>query len=491
MAFILPHLGWLLWFTLIPFFVVVWSADWRWSRLWRLCLAWALPYNLCGMFFLTQLHSLEWRGLSHAQSLIFAYGAAWIGGTLVVAPPVLAWGYALYRLRPTGVWRFVTPAALWVVMEWAQRHLPLAMPWNLLALSQIDYPALVQITAVTGALGVSALIVAVANAVALGIVSGAWPAAMMAVGVAVVNGVAGWAYLATRPVPVPGTGVAVQILQGNMRPDVNWQPSLFADMLTTYETMTRGAARHHPKLIVWPESALPVDVPHTAWLTQRLQDLARETGATLAIGTLETRPENGRLQNDLGFYDPNGLAIPWYHKRHLVPFGEYTPGGSVLKPVLLSMGLAAANTLPSDAMPGDSAAPISVAGMQLGPLICFETLFPNVVQESVAAGADVLIEVTNDAWFKQSSALAQHNGHAALRALENHRFIMRAANTGVSSIIDPYGRVVATMATNERGTVSGEVWPHRERTPASRWPDWWVAASVLVIAVGGWRGRQR
>jgi apolipoprotein N-acyltransferase len=491
LVFTHPAFGWLLWLSLVPFFMTLWAGDWQWRRLWRLCLAWAVPFNLCGLYFLTRLHSLEWRGLSYAQSLIFAYGASWVGVTLLLVPALLAWGYALYRLRPTGAWRFVTPVVLWVCMEWAQRHVPLAMPWNILALPQVTMPPLIQVAALTGTLGVSALVVACNNALALALLEGVWRQAAVVLGVGAANALGGWAYLASRPVPAAGSGVPVALIQGNIRPDVNWQPSAFADMLGTFETLTREAAIRKPKLIVWPESSLPVDVPHTPWLQQRLQDLARDSGATLAVGALQLRTEDHRLQNALGFYAPDGAKTPWYYKRHLVPFGEYTPGGNVLKPALLAIGLSAANTLPSDAMPGDWPGPVLVQGLRLGPMICFESIFPDVVSEAVAAGADTLIEATNDAWFKDSVALAQHNAHATYRAVENHRWMMRAAITGISAIIDPYGRTVASAPANTQAVVQGEVWPVSERTPASRWPDWFVAACALTAVAGVWTGRRR
>lgn len=491
LVFTHPSLGWLLWVSLVPLFLALWAGDWRWSRLWRLCLAWSVPYNLCGLYFLTKLHSLEWRGLSYAQSLIFAYGASWLGVTLLLVPALIAWGYALYRLRPVGAWRYVTPVALWVVMEWAQRHVPLAMPWNLLALPQVPFPPVIQVAALTGSLGVSAFVVACNNALALGFLEGFGRPAVVALGLTAANAVGGYAYLASRPTPTSGSGVPVALIQGNIRPDQNWSPSSFGDMLGTFERLTRQAAGHKPRLIVWPESSLPVDVPHTPWLLQRLQDLAHESGATLAVGALQIRSEDHRLQNALGFFDPHGATPPWYFKRHLVPFGEYTPGGNVLKPALLALGLSAANTLPSDAMPGDWPGPVAVQGLQLGPLICFESIFPDVVADAVAAGADTLIEATNDAWFKDSVALAQHNAHAALRAVENHRYTMRAAITGISAIIDPYGRTVAAAEPNVEAVVQGEVWPVSERTPASRWPDWFVGASALTVAAGAVAGRRR
>jgi apolipoprotein N-acyltransferase len=491
LVFTHPAYAWLLWLTLVPLFMALWAGEWVWPRIWRLCLAWSFPYNLCGLYFLTKLHSLEWRGLSYSQSLIFAYGASWVGVTLLLVPALVAWGYAMYRLRPTGVWRFVTPVALWVCMEWAQRHVPLAMPWNILALPQVTLPPLIQVAALTGSLGVSALVVACNNTLALAFLQGFSRPALAALGLVAANAVGGWAYLASRPAPAPGTGVPVALIQGNIRPDQNWSPTAFGDMLGTFETMTRQAAGHKPRLIVWPESSLPVDVPHTPWLMQRLQDLARDSGATLAVGALKIRSEDRRLQNALGFYDPAGAVTPWYYKRHLVPFGEYTPGGNVLKPALLALGLSAANTLPSDAMPGDWPGPVAVQGLKLGPMICFESIFPDVVSEAVAAGADTLIEATNDAWFKDSIALAQHNGHATLRAVENHRWMMRAAITGVSAIIDPYGRTVAAAEPNRQAVVQGEVWPVSERTPASRWPDWFVGACALTAVAGVWAGRRR
>lgn len=485
LAFIQAQGGFLLWCSLVPFFYALWRGDWQWDRLWRLALAWSLPYNLCGLFFLTNLHSLEWRGLTYAQSLIFAYGAAWVGVSLLLVPALLAWCYGLYRLRPQGLWRLVLPVVLWVLMEWAQRHVPLALPWNTLALSQASYPPVIQLAALTGSLGISALMVLVNNALALSLLSRRWRMAALAVGLAAANLLAGRAYLASRPEPVPGTGVTVAVIQGNIRPDVNWSPSSFTEMLTTFREMTVQAslATPRPQLIVWPESALPVDVPHTPWLDQLLRDLARSTNAALAVGALEVRPDDQRIQNNLGLYDPAGGPTQWYHKRHLVPFGEYTPGGGIIKPVLSAMGLDAANTLPADAMPGEWPGPLRAATLHLGPLICFETVFPHVVREAVTAGADALIEVTNDAWFKSSIALVQHNGHGTLRAVENHRYAVRAAITGISAVIDPYGRQLATSRANEQTIVTGEIWPMKAMTPYGRFGDWFVGVCGGLLVV--------
>jgi apolipoprotein N-acyltransferase len=479
-VFIADPWGLLLWVALVPFFATVWATGLRLSMLWRVCLAWALPFHLCGLVHMTKLHSLEWRGLSWGQSLGVAYGS-WIAMSTLLALGVVAWGLVIGALRPRGAARWVAPVALWVAMEWAQRHVPLALPWNTLAVSQAPFPAVTQIAAVTGSLGVTALLVLVNNAIALAVFERRFRACALAVALAVLNSLVGLAFLATRPPRAHDTGVSVRIVQGNIAPELAWKPEAIFELLGVFQSMTLEAAKDHPRAILWTETALPADVAHTPMLDETMRALARQTGASIGLGALGVR--DGRYQNTFGFYPPGGGPSSWYAKRHLVPFGEYTPGGALLRPLLAASGLLAANTLPSDVLAGDSDAPLEAAGLRWGPLICFETMFPELTRASVRAGANVVVEVTNDAWFKDSTALVRHDDHGALRAVETRRFVVRGANTGVSSVIDPYGRVLVRSARAARATLAAEIWPVEPLTPYARLGEWLAAASFACLAL--------
>jgi apolipoprotein N-acyltransferase len=488
--------GFLLWLVLTPLFGLLWRRPLTWRRGAAIGGIWGAGFFLASYRFMTALHSLEWLGLSQLASVAVAYGLAWILLSLVSALGLAVWGGVIGYIRPSGWSRIWVPAAAWMVWEYAQRLGPFAMPWNVLALSQVGYPAFLQISAFVGSAAVAGLIVMV-NAGLAAVWADwrkgkwhSWRYAALPLVLAVGNAVWGIAFLGAQPPSSEGS-LKVGVVQGNVRPDVKWQPGALRDIWQVYKRLSEAVATDGVSLIVWPETALPVPLDRYPAAKKALGELTARTQVPVLVGAIdEPEPAPGTAADDrtgpfngAALFRENGARSGWYHKRHLVPFGEYTPGGGLL--TALGVGL---NALPEDVQPGTTAGVIPMGGLRLGPMICYESLFPALAADSVRAGADVLVVITNDGWYKRSSALYQHLGQAALRAVETHRPVVRAANTGISALIDPFGRISAETPIDARTTLTGAVSPRSELTPYVRWGDWLILVSLLALVGRGVAG---
>ncbi len=208
--------------------------------------------------------------------------------------------------------------------------------------------------------------------------------------------------------------------------------------------------------MVWPESALPFLYDQTPDAAREVQDLVREKGIYLLFGN-DDRDEAppGRIFTGAKMLDPLGGLALRYHKIRLVPFGEYTP----MQPLLTLGGRYAAKLVRqvSDFSPGSEYSVAAADGHPLAAFICYEAIFPDLVREFAARGAELLVNITNDAWFGRTSAPYQHFSMAVFRAVENGRYLVRAANTGVTAVVDPRGRVVERSELFARTVVVRDV----------------------------------
>jgi apolipoprotein N-acyltransferase len=262
--------------------------------------------------------------------------------------------------------------------------------------------------------------------------------------------------------------------------DPNWAAT-HSDELGALEELTRSFARAHaggrPALILWPEIPVSLYFHDDPVVRARLVQLAQATRSYLLVGIVDFRPaERGARQptNSVVLLAPDGGFVGQYDKIHLVPFGEYVPLGrwlAFLEPLTAEV---------SDFVPGRGPAVLPVGESRLGPLICYEAIFPGLVRQFVAEGADVLVNVSNDGWYGRSAALEQHLNLARVRAVENRRFLLRATNTGITAVVDPYGRLVAQAPVETRTVLVAGYAPRREPTPYTRHGDWFAALSALV-----------
>lgn len=385
-----------------------------------------------------------------------------------------------------GVKAVFTLPVVWVAADYLRSFLFTGFPWAMLGHSQYRILPLIQIADLAGVYGITFLIV-LANVVlyrALRAVCGAgvsYPvksalvlvalfAATLYYGFSCLNGSA--AAAGARP-------LRVALIQGNIPQDVKWSPEFRERTISTYERLTREAVREGSDLIVWPESAVPFFFQDEPLQAERLRSLARESHAALYFGSPAYESRNGAATflNSAFLLSPTGETAGRADKLHLVPFGEYVPLGRFfpfISKLVVGIG---------DFAPGERAVTLHAAGTELGTQVCYEVIFPELARAYVRAGARVLVAITNDAWFGRSSAPYQHLSIAAFRAIETRTPLVRAANTGITAIIDQNGHIRSMTALFTEGFRSGEIVPGKGDSPYLRIGDA-PARTCLLLTVG-------
>lgn len=355
---------------------------------------------------------------------------------------------------------FTLPVA-WVAFDLIRSFLLSGFPWAMLGHSQYRTLPLIQIADITGVYGITWLIV-LANVVlyrVLRAISGAgvpYPvkSAMVLIAALLATLFYGFSRL-NRPETASAAPMRVALIQGNIDQDVKWSPSFREETVAIYERLTREAAKGGADLVVWPESAVPFFFQDEPLQAERIRTLARELNSTLLIGSPAHELRNGSntYLNSAFVIAPSGETIARGDKLHLVPFGEYVPMKRLLPFVdKLVVGI-------GDFSPGEHAAPLNTGQSMAGLLVCYEGIFPELAREYVRNGARLLVNITNDAWYGRSSAPYQHFSIAAFRAVETRTPLLRAANTGITAIIDQNGHIRTMTGLFVEGFCTGEVRP--------------------------------
>lgn len=382
-------------------------------------------------------------------------------------------------------------APAWVATELGRQYIWDGFPWALLGYSQVTVLPVAQIVSVVGVYGLSGLLAFVSAALAAPVLlRGAGRVAYPAVAVALVGGCALWgsARLADSPLLASGAPVRVAVLQGNIAQDDKWDPSLRDTITEKYIAMTRQALAAGATFIMWPESSTPFYFEHDLIRGAAIRRLATEAGATLLVGSDQVEPVRAssaverpadRYYNAAFLVRPTGEVGAVYRKMHLVPFGEYVP----LQRLLFFVGPIVEAV--SAFTPGDAPVLLPIGDHVASTAICYEVIFPSLIRRFVADGSELLTTITNDAWYGRSSAAYQHWEQASMRAIEQGRYLARAANTGISGFVDPYGRVLEKTDLFHDAVLVGDLRFITERTIYSRTGDLaaWLSLTVVVAAL--------
>jgi apolipoprotein N-acyltransferase len=407
---------------------------------------------------------------------------------LALFPALFAWMLVVLGQR------FGTPALLaagpvWLTTELGRLWLLGGFPWELLGYSQTDVLPVAQLASLFGVHGVTVLVVFVNSAIAVAL-TGSRRQALTAVATAAMLVTAvvlfGLARLADNRLITQGTPLRVGLVQGNVAQGEKWDPGLRRAILERYLALSRETAGRGAELIVWPESATPFEFEeHPSG--EEVRQLVRDTGTHLLFGSTQRRQDTAvRLFNAAFALGPDGETVGVYHKRHLVPFGEYVPMASLLsfaQPLVESI-------VPFT--PGTGPVTLQVGPYLTSTAICYEIIYPALVRSFVRDGSQLLTTITNDAWYGRTAAPHQHFQQATMRAIEQGRYLVRAANTGISGVVDPYGRVVARSALFETTTITEEVRLLDGLTVYGRFGDllpYLCLMSTLTAVVAVWRGQ--
>jgi len=387
----------------------------------------------------------------------------------------------------------IAAGAFWTLSEYLRSLGVLGFPWASLGYSFSEYPSFIQISSFASVLGVSFWIVVVnrllwsalrarevRKALIPGIGASVLFLAVFIQGRLVLNRTS------------PTEEMPVAMIQPNIRPEIKWNPALKDQHMQTYVDMTRELSGCGAGLLIWPETATPCFLRHV----RRYESMVRQVARSESLSILTGFPDWERVGSDVRYYNAAGLIGPdghWraeYKKMHLVPFSEALPlenRFSFLKRIDLGQAHFSA---------GEDFTLFEAGGKRFGVLICFESIFPALARTFVSRGADFLVNITNDGWFGRTSASGQHASMAVFRAVENRVPIARCANTGVSMLIDPWGRVLERRGLFVRSTICAGLpfeHPGTFYTRHGRWvelvPAVLAGVILLLSFVEGRRGR--
>ncbi len=263
------------------------------------------------------------------------------------------------------------------------------------------------------------------------------------------------------------TQLKAAVIQGNISSNEKWGSGSVELCLQRYEELTLKCVEETgAEIVVWPETAIPIKIRYYPQAVDRLSSLAEELGIYMFVGAFDLQRDSegiSREYNAMFMFSPDGsISDNIYCKRHLVPFGEYVPMREIvftLLPMLDSLSM-----LSDDLTPGTDSNVFEFDGIKSASLICFDSIYETLALDAVRDGAEILMISTNDSWFSDSAALTQHCNHARLRAIETGRYVLRAANTGISSIIDPCGNKITTIPALETGYAAADITARGDRT---------------------------
>lgn len=436
--------GWLAWVALVPLLAAVKRLGWQ--KAFGVGFVTGLVHYLTLIYWIAYtmrtFGHLPWPVCVSILVLLSAYLALFIGAFAALVR-WLACGPAAALL----VWPF-----LWVSLEYVRSFLLSGFPWELMGHSQYRALHLIQISDILGVYGISYLILFANSAVFLILLSFSksdWNGAGVSRRLAVGAGLSGlllmgfaWYYgeqrmAETDHLSANASSLRVAVVQGNIEQALKWNPTFQQATIEKYLSLSQGIMDQHPELTVWPETALPFYFQYDAVPTAKVIDGIRRMNGFFLVGSPSFIRDGDRLAlyNSAFLIDPRGVVQGKYNKAHLVPFGEYVP----LQRWLPFLGKLVAQV--GDFARGKTGDTIAWQNGRMGVLICYEAIFAYIARSMVANGADLLVNITNDAWYGRSSAPYQHFSMAVFRAVENRRALVRSANTGISGYIDPTGRI--------------------------------------------------
>jgi apolipoprotein N-acyltransferase len=405
----------------------------------------------------------------------FALGVIW--GVFGLLMAVLANGPLRHKAL------FLAPF-VWVPLE-IVRGFPFDFPWNPLGTVLVNNIPLTRIATATGVYGLSFEIVLVNTAFAAAFLVDARRRRMVLIAAFVTAGLLQAGELVKPPtLAADRTARLVQadipILNGDQ-----WTLPYFQSTLRELRELSvprrgeLGPTEPAPDLVVWPESPAPFFVTNSEFRAA-VSDVARRAHATVVAGSLglpSGPPAATQLYNSASVIAPTGEWVARYDKIHLVPFGEYVP----FKRLLTFAGKLTREV--GDFLPGDSRQALPLGNHRMGVFICYEAVYPGEIREFAKNGAQVFVNISDDAWFGQTAAPVQHLNQARMRAIENHRWLVRATDTGITVSIDPFGRVVAQAPRNVRTAIDVPYGVVNGTTFYTRHGNWFVAVCAIISLI--------
>jgi len=451
-----PTTAFFAWFALVPFFLALRGAKPKLAALLGFVFGFiqfgGILYWIAILQAAEYLSGLGWAVLVFYLSLYFALFG-------------LFYSFLTARLKISGVW--IAPF-LWVGFEYLRGSRPWGgFNWGEIGYSQAPYPVLLTFSTIAGVYGLTFLIVWVNTLLAKAVetksltqnnfdteISG-WPRwAYFVLPLSVLLLVIAWGGYENYKTVLRKAGT-VALLQPSIDQTIKWSKANETATYDKLEKLVRQAQENHPDLIVWPETAAPDYLLLMPRLMERVRNIVAGSKTYNLVGCLDAvrkTPEEVSYFNACAHFSPDGKTLGVYHKRHLVPFGEFVPFQKYLTflgPVVGNLG---------DFDSGDRYENFQTAHFSYTPMICYEVVFPDDARRALLTKADALVNISNDAWFGWTASPYQHAMMAVVRAAEERKPLLRSANTGISLIADPLGTVLTSSHIYDEQVLTGDVW---------------------------------
>lgn len=476
-------LSFMAWVALVPFLISLYKKDSR--KAFHAGFFFGIVYFFGTLYWI--YHSINhYGGMPLLASIAFVILLCFV---LSLYPGIFAVLFSV-TIRKTQLPALLIAPVFWTVLEFLRTYIFTGFPWASTGYTQYKSLTLIQISDLTGIYGVSFLVVAVNGALAdLFLLKQRtkdmplFPLSHTVIGFAVLASLFVATYLyghSKLREQREGKTIRVSIAQGNIEQDKKWAPEFQNAVMTTYKELSREAAQSSPAMIVWPETAVPFFFSADEEYSNDLIEFQRQLNSSLLFGSIlikEKRGENYVLSNSAVLLDESGRVTYVYDKIHLVPFGEYVPLQKILffvNKLVVGIGdYAGGNRLIRAEMPSGSFATV----------ICYEIIFPGLVRKFYSTGGDFIVNITNDAWFGNTSGPYQHFTMAVFRAVENRKPVIRAANTGISGYIDSYGRILSHTGLFEKTVLTEDLRTDSTITFYAKFGDLFAYACIVFSVI--------
>lgn len=438
------------------------------------------------MFYWVTVAMTVYGGINLFFSALLLLSLGLITGLLFFAPMTALITYFMRK----GINLLFVGAPLWVSFEFLKTYLFTGFPWNLFGYSQKPFLEIIQISDITGVYGVSFLLVFINSGIFYSLkryrkvrkfITLEMAVSIILFLICLTYGIIQknrWTSLIKE-----GKTLSFGLIQGNINQDQKWDKAYQDETMRIYTELTQKSYANGAALVIWPETATPFYFQSSSTYREQVLSLARDNRKWLIFGSPAYSYFNNKmhLYNSAYSISPDGVITGRYDKMHLVPFGEYVP----LKKILFFVD----KLVPAagDFSRGEEIVLLNAGEYKVGISICYEIIFPGLVRKFAKHGADILVTITNDAWFGKTSAPYQHFAMASFRAIENRKPLLRAANTGITGYVDQTGRVIAKTDIFTTEWLNGTVNVTEEISFYSKYGDlfsWlmcgWIAALSVV-----------
>lgn len=483
-----PVLGALEWVSVVPGALVVFSLakseKHRLRSVYLYGLLYFMAYFVATWHWFYVMYPMEYTGMT-------PFAAATVLLAAILGLPLLqSSGFAfvfvlsvfIIRGKIAQKFKLIVPfvfAALWTVFEWLQTFFWFGVPWGRLAVGQTEILVTAQSASIFGCYIITFILVAINSLIAYILFTNESKRilSLTAASIFCFNIIIG-AIIMVSDGKKDAKTIKVAAIQGNVSSTEKWDDvSWFDKTVESYGELTKKAAAEGAEIVVWAETVLPTHIEDFYMGQKFISDLAKECNITLLVGTISYGNEENGQYNAVIAVNPDGsIHDEEYYKQRLVPFGEYMPWRKLISALIPA--LAEVNMLSDDFNAGDDSYVISTDKAQIGAIICFDSIYEELPRQSAKNGAEFIAMATNDSWFFDSAAVSIHLNQAKLRAIETGRYLVRSANTGISAIVSPTGKILDIEPALKDGYCISEIELRTNTTPYTFMGNVFVYISV-------------